>query len=63
MRRVAGSLEHQRLVEPDAQMAVGEGSHRVGIEGRGVGAGGVEDDEIVSEPLHLRELDAHGGRA
>ena len=63
MRRVARGFEHQRLIESDAQVAVGEGAHRVRIDGRGGGFRGVENDEIVSQSLHLRELDAHGERA
>ena len=58
--RIARRLEHQRLVEADAGVPIGEGAHAIGIDRcAGERGGGVEDEKIVSQPLHLHELDAH----
>jgi hypothetical protein len=51
--RAARRLEHQRLVEADAGIAVGKAAKGLGV-GRS-GSGSVEDDEIVAEAIHLRE--------
>jgi hypothetical protein len=51
-------LEHQRLIEADAGMPVGEGAQFVRVQ-VGLGGGGVEYQEIVAQPLHLQKLDAH----
>jgi ribosomal protein S12 methylthiotransferase len=49
-------LEHERLVEADAGVAIREAPNRRCI---GSAAGrGVEQDEVVAEPVHLRELHA-----
>src|SRR5688572_5050656 len=52
--RPARRLEHQRLVEADAGKTIGEAAD--GVRGRGAAGRGVEDDEVVAEPMHLREL-------
>ena len=53
-----GAREHQRLIEADAGAAVGEAAQALGLENGFVG-GGIKDDEIVADPVHLREIDAH----
>ena len=41
-------------------MPIGEGAHPAGVDRRAdERGGGVEDEKIVPEPLHLHELDAH----
>lgn len=54
-------LEHQRLVEADPGMSVGELAEGFGVGERGFRRG-VEDDEIVSGSMHLHELDPHVAR-
>jgi chromosome partitioning protein len=62
-RAFARRFQHQRLIEADARMAIGEGAKRpfikMSVSGEG---GGVEYQEIVAEALHLQELDAHAGK-
>ena len=54
----ARRFEHQRLVEADAGMAVRQ---LAPVLRRGQRAAGrrIEDDEVVAEAVHLREVDAH----
>ena len=54
-------FEHQGLVEADAGMAVRQ---LPPLLRRGQRAAGrrIEDDEIVAEAVHLREVDAHDGK-
>ncbi len=56
--RVARRLEEQRLIEADAGVAVGELAQLIACE-RGLPGGRIDHNEIVSEPVHLREFDAH----
>jgi len=44
-----------------AGAAIGESSQRCG-RGQVPGPRGVEDDEVVAETMHLRELEPHGAR-
>ena len=55
-------IEQQRLVEADAGAAIGQGAQSCGVE-KGIGDRRVEDDEVVADPVHLRELYAHCGTA
>jgi hypothetical protein len=57
-----GSAEHQGLVKADAGATVGEAAQPLGLEDGFVG-GCIEDDEIVADPVHLREIDAHRAQA
>src|SRR5580692_11930331 len=59
-RGIAGSFDHQRLIEADAGAPVRERAQRDGIEA-GLWRRGwrVEDEEIVAETLHLHKLDPH----
>src|SRR6185437_12240163 len=52
-----GRLQDERLVEPDAGVAVREAADERAVE-RGAG-GGIEHGEVVAEPVHLGELEAH----
>ena len=52
-------LEHQRLVEADAGVPVGEGAQRF-RRGRAAGRC-VEDDEVVAQAVHLGEGELHAG--
>jgi hypothetical protein len=51
-------MQHQRLVETDAGMAVGEAAELSGRR-QGHAAWRVEDDEVIAHAVHLREVDAH----
>jgi len=51
---LAWRLEHQSLVEADPGIAVGETAEGVG--GGSAGGGSVENDEVVAESMHLREV-------
>ncbi len=55
----SGSLQDQGLVEPDTDVAVREAPEL--FRGRERPAGrSVEDDEVVANSVHLREVDPHG---
>jgi hypothetical protein len=58
---VTRSFQHQRLIEADAGMPVGEGAQLARVQW--TAGGGVEYQEIVAQPLHLQKLDAHTSRA
>ena len=53
-----GGLDHQQLVAADAEVAVGDRLHarRAQVDRR---AGGVDDDEVVAEAVHLGEAQFH----
>jgi hypothetical protein len=53
-----GAREHQRLIEADAGAAIGEAAQALGLQDGFVGWS-IKDDEIVADPVHLREIDAH----
>ena len=51
-----------RLVEADAAAPVGQGSQPPGLKDGSV-RGRIEDDEVVPDAMHLREIDAHRQQA
>ncbi len=54
--RIARSFQHQRLIEADAGVPIGEGAQQSGVQaGVGRDGRGVEYQEIVAQPLHLHE--------
>src|ERR1700716_1354556 len=55
-----GPLQHQRLVEADTGAAIRETAQQLGPE-KGLVGGRIEYNEIVADPVHLREIDAHCG--
>src|SRR5881227_3405249 len=60
--RAPRALQHQRLVEADAGAALPEPAQQPRSE-QGLIGGRIEDDEIVADPVHLREIDAHCGQS
>src|SRR5438132_3935254 len=56
------ALQHQRLVEADAGAALPEPAQQPRSE-QGLIGGRIEDDEIVADPVHLGEIDAHCGQS
>ena len=54
-------LQHQRLVEADAGVAVGQPSPGGGV-GQGRRVRRIHDDEVVAESVHLGEVEAHAER-
>ena len=56
--RAPRAVEHQRLVEADAAAPVGQRAQPLGLKDGSVG-GCIEDDEVVADAMHLREIDAH----
>ncbi len=59
--RAPRRFEYQGLIEADSGVPVGELPQPLG---RGERAPGrcLENDEVVADPVHLREIDAHGER-
>jgi hypothetical protein len=55
-------IEQQRLVEADPGAPIRQGAQSRRIE-EGIGDWRVENDEVVADSVHLRELDAHCGTA
>jgi len=53
-------LQHQCLIEADAGAAIGQAAQPLRREQRGIG-GRIKHNEIVADPVHLREVDAHRG--
>src|ERR1700728_2517099 len=56
--RAPRRFQHQRLIETDAGAAVGERAHPLTRE-QPARRGRLEDREVVSDSVHLREIDAH----
>jgi hypothetical protein len=51
------------LIETDPRVPVGKGTQFVRIDGLPVDGWGIEHQEIVTQTLHLQEIDAHGRAA
>jgi len=60
--RALRGREHQCLIEADAGAARGETAQSPWREHRRISRR-IEDDEVVADPVHLREIDAHPGAA
>ena len=59
--RASGILQDQRLVKADPGVPVAELSELFS-RWQGLPGGRIEHDEIVTRPVHLREIDAHAPR-
>ena len=55
----SGRAEHESLVEADAGLPVGQRPQLLG-RGNCPHIGGVEDDEVIAEAVHLHEVEPHG---
>lgn len=56
-----GRLDHDELVEADARAPVRDGTDLRFGQGQG-SAAGIDDDEVVAEPVHLQKRDGHDAR-
>src|SRR5690606_16646171 len=57
--RALALLQQDQLVAPDAGSPVGNGARELLRDRRKLRLTGVEDDEVVSQPMHLDESYAH----
>src|ERR1700724_1288789 len=55
-----GPLQYQRLVKADTGAAIRETAQQLRPQ-QGLVGGRIEYNEIVADPVHLREIDAHRG--